>query len=97
MRRIPSARRRVAVLRHHLRGVECLGERQLLVRIADAVAPALHELLHEDGALRVHHALFGNDDLRAVREASVPVGDDAGARALSYVRSFTCTGWRSGG
>jgi hypothetical protein len=70
------------VLRHHLHRVHCLGVRELLVRVARAVPPALHELLDQDRLLGVLHALFRHEQLRPRGEPLVPVCDERCAGAV---------------
>ena len=70
------------VLGQHLRAVEALRERELLVRVADAVAPRQHQVLDQRCALRVHHARLRHRDRRALGEPRLPVADDRCARLL---------------
>ena len=60
----------------HLRDVHALRERELLVGVAEAVAPGQAEVLDEQGALGVHHPPLRDDERRALCEAPLPVGDE---------------------
>ncbi len=64
------------VLGGHLGVVHALREGELLVRVADAVAPGQREVLHEERPLRVLHARFRHLDQRGFPEAPLPVGGD---------------------
>ena len=59
---------------HHLGVIERLGERKLLVSVADAVAPDKLELLDQHAAFRVEHPLLGHDELTSISEAALPQG-----------------------
>ena len=76
------------VLAHHLGGVHCLRERQLLVRVSDAVVPPVDELLDQDCALRVHDTLLGDSEDRPLGEPAVPVPRDDVAR--DRIRAGVC-------
>ena len=67
---------------HHLRDVDAFGKRELLVRVADAVAPRQEEVLDQQVAIGVVHALLGDDDLRPLGQPLVPVGADGAAGGL---------------
>ena len=69
-----------AELGQHLRAVEALGERELLVGVADAVPPGEREVLDEERPLGVQDARLGDDELRALGELSAPEADDRRAR-----------------
>ena len=89
-RRLPRQRRaqdrprdaRVAELGQHLRDVGALGERELLVRIADRVAPGQRQVLDQQVADRVVDPPLRHDDLGSGGESQVPVGGDRVAGAL---------------
>ncbi len=63
---------RVAVAGHHPSGVERLGERELLVGVADAIAPGEDPLLDEQAPLGVQHAPLRNVERGATRELAFP-------------------------
>src|SRR5438128_627385 len=67
---------------HHLGVIERLGERKLLVRVADAVAPDKLELLDQHAAFRVEHPLLGHDELTSISEAALPQG--GGSKAARF-------------
>ena len=69
-------------LAHHLRDVDALGERELLVRVADAVAPREEEVLDQQVAIGVVDALLGDDDLRPLGQPLAPVRADGAAGGL---------------
>ena len=66
----------VAVRRHDPRGVERLGEGELLVGVADAVAPREHALLHEQASLGVQDAALGDLEHGTAGELRVPESRD---------------------
>ncbi len=72
----------IAELAHHLGDVDPLREGELLVRVADAVAPGQEQVLDQQVAVGVVDAPLRDGDLRALLQAPVPVRDDGAARAL---------------
>ena len=72
----------VPELAHHLRDVDALRERELLVRVADAVAPGQEEVLDQQVAIGVVDARLRDGDLRALAQPPVPVRGDGAARAV---------------
>ena len=65
-----------AVLGHHLGGVERLGEGELLVLVADAVAPRQRQVLDQQAALRVHDQALGHVVRRLLAEPLEPEVDE---------------------
>ena len=76
---------REAVAAHHLGHVEALRGGELLVRVADAVAPGQREILLEQALLRVHDDGLGDVVLDGFAEARVPELDQPVARELVRV------------
>ena len=74
--------RGIAVLRGHLRRVERLRVGKLLVRVADAVAPAVRDQLREDPALGVLDRGLGDAERRAGIETRLPEVDHCRPPAL---------------
>ena len=72
----------VAVLGGDLGGVERLRVRELLVRVADAVAPGERDQLREDAELGALHGRFRDGVAGAVAEALLPERDDGVARGV---------------
>ena len=67
------------VLAQHEGVVERLGEGELLVRVADAVAPGQLQPLDEQRAHRIPYATLGNRDPTVDARPVTPVRDDGGA------------------
>ena len=80
--RIDARDRLEAVLGKHLRDVDALGEGELLVGVADAVAPRQREVLDQQRALGVRDARLGNRDRRPLVEPAPPVRDRLPARGV---------------
>ena len=62
-----------AVRTQDLGDVDALGIRELLIRVAGAVAPGEAEVLDEEAPIGVTDALLGNGDRHAVGEPALPV------------------------
>src|SRR4029077_17651976 len=69
-------------LRDDLCDVDALGERELLVWVADAVSPGDSQLLYEERAPGVLDARLRHGNRHALAEALLPVAGDAGTGTL---------------